>query len=139
MAFVAWRDFDARSILALGGPWTRNLEKLAAARRMELKADDIKPYAWPDGFAEEIDWDHLLAIVGTKLTIPNRTHIYATMWWSRDPSSDDTPLAVSVAFEPWYVVWRRKIMAVAQQLEGEAVCDEESQIWLQEDVSSDNI
>jgi len=53
MAFVAWRDFDARSILALGGPWTRNLEKLAAARRMELKADDIKPYAWPDGFAEE--------------------------------------------------------------------------------------
>jgi hypothetical protein len=118
---------------------TRNLEKLAAATRMELKAAGIKPYASPDGFAEEIDWDHLIAIVGAKLTIPGRTTIYATMWWNHDPSRDETPLAVSVAFEPWFAVWRRSIMLVAQQIEGEKAYDEDSQIWLQEDVSSDNI
>ena len=117
----------------------RNLKALAAATRLHLNQDDIRPCASPDGLAEEIVWDHLLTWVGAELTVPDRTHIYAVLWWNHHPSSHLARLAVSVSFVPWIVPWRRKITAIAQQIEGDGVFDEGGEVWLQEEVSPSNI
>jgi hypothetical protein len=86
---------------------TRNLGRLSTTTGLDLRADKIEPYAFPDSL--------VFTTLAAKLTVQGRTHIYASMMW-RQATDDETPVVVAVEFEPWYAPWKRKILRVAREL-----------------------
>ncbi len=137
--FRAMARFRREVLLGVRRAMAGNLDRLGTATGLALKVGDIRPYAYPDGLAEEDEeWDYLVTSVGAKITVPDRTHIFAEIFWYLDESSDEAKSAVSVTFEPWYAPYRREILAMAQSGK-EAVFEENPYVWLQEEVSSANI
>lgn len=44
-----------------------------------------------------------------------------------------------VSFYPWYAVWRRQIAVAAKKIEGDTVQSDSYEVWLQTEITPQNI
>jgi hypothetical protein len=118
---------------------TRNFPMLSAATKLDLKAAEVRPYADPSNFDDEIDeWDQSLSNVGAKLTVKGRTHIHAAIGWELEEMSVELVTTAWVGFEAWTNPGRKMIETAAKKLEADHVHSFTYEVWLQEEVSAAN-
>src|SRR5437879_13662111 len=101
----------------------RNFPMLSAATNLDLKAADVRPYAEPGDFDDEIDkWDQSVANVGAKLTVKEgKTNIYTAIGWELEEMSVELVTTAWVGFEAWSIPHRKMIQAAAKKLEPDQV------------------
>jgi hypothetical protein len=139
---TAFARFRAEIYRGAKRSMTRNFPMLSAATKLQLKADEVGPYAEPRDLDSEIDeWDQSLANVGAKLTVKEgKTHIHAAIGWEVEDMSANIVTTAWVGFEAWSIPGRKMIEAAAKKAEPDnQVHSFEYDVWLQQEVSADDV
>ncbi len=120
-----------------GESMKRNLARLADATKLRLNDSNIKPFARPEGFRDEVEWGHLKCDIGASLDV-RFTDIRAAVRWDQD-ARDEVQRVVYVSFACLKRAPHKTILASARDVEPHAVRDGNGKVWLEEPVTAANI
>jgi hypothetical protein len=113
-----------------------NLEQLALVTGLKLDDRKMKPFARPDGFREEGEWENL--DIGVSLDTDTTATIRAALRWRLDHDSGVQRVAL-VRFTGLRAPTRKAVLASARAVEHNAVRDGSGKVWLEEPVTAANI